>query len=172
MQENILEVRGITKSFPGTKALTNVDFSLRRGEVHALVGENGAGKSTLMNIIDGVLAPDEGEIRVEGIKVSIRNPHEAQGYGIGFVHQEIALCQHVSVAENVFMSQINADKSAFVNFRKLKRMAAELLRPLDADIDPSRTVGSLSISGQQVVEIAKALSSRCKILILDEPTSS
>jgi len=172
MQENILEVRGITKSFPGTKALTNVDFCLRKGEVHALVGENGAGKSTLMNIIDGVLPPDGGEIFVEGRKVTIGNPHEAQQFGIGFVHQEIALCQHVSVAENVFMSLINASDSAFVNFRRLKRMAAELLRPLDANIDPSRIVGSLSISNQQVVEIAKALSSRCKILILDEPTSS
>jgi ribose transport system ATP-binding protein len=172
MQENILEVRGICKTFPGTKALTKVDFCLREGEVHALVGENGAGKSTLMNIIDGVLQPDEGEILVEGEKVSIKNPHEAQRLGIGFVHQEIALCQHVSVAENIFMSRINADKGAFVDFRRLKRMAAELLRPLDAEIDPSRIVGALSISNQQVVEIAKALSFRCKILILDEPTSS
>ena len=172
MQANVLEVRGITKSFPGTQALRDVNFSLREGEVHALVGENGAGKSTLMNIVDGVLTPDAGEIFVAGKKAVIRNPYEAQRLGIGFVHQEIALCQQVSVAENVFMSHINADNSAFVNFRKLKRMAAELLRPLDADIDPSRIVGSLSISSQQVVEIAKALSSRCKILILDEPTSS
>jgi ribose transport system ATP-binding protein len=172
MQENILEVRGITKAFPGTKALTNVDFCLRKGEVHALVGENGAGKSTLMNIIDGVLPPDGGEIFVEGKKVVIRNPNEAQRLGIGFVHQEIALCQHVTVAENVFMSRISEANRVFVNFRRLKKMTAELLRPLDANIDPSRIVGSLSISNQQVVEIAKALSSRCKILILDEPTSS
>jgi ribose transport system ATP-binding protein len=172
MQEYILEARGITKSFPGTKALADVDFRLRGGEVHALVGENGAGKSTLMNIIDGVLAPDGGEILVEGRKVAVRNPSEAQRLGIGFVHQEIALCQHVSVAENVFMSHINTGKSPFVDFRRLRRMTAELLRPLDARIDPSSLVGSLSISSQQVVEIAKALSNQCKILILDEPTSS
>jgi ribose transport system ATP-binding protein len=172
MLENILEVRGVSKSFPGTKALSNVDFALRRGESHALVGENGAGKSTLMNIIDGVLTADSGEILVEGEKAVIRDPHDALRRGIGFVHQEIALCQHVSVAENIYMSRINSGKSKLVDFAKLNRMAAELLRPLGADIDPARIVGSLSISNQQVVEIAKALSERCRILILDEPTSS
>lgn len=172
MQENILEVKGITKSFPGTKALSDVSLTLKKGEVHALVGENGAGKSTLMNIIDGVLQPDSGEIYIDGKKADIKNPNDAQKLGIGFVHQEIALCQHVSVAENIFMSSINEQKEGFVNFRNLNRKAADILKPLTDEINPSRIVNTLNISKQQVVEIARALTCSCRILILDEPTSA
>jgi ribose transport system ATP-binding protein len=169
--EVVLEVKGITKSFDATKALRGVDFQLRKGEIHALVGENGAGKSTLMNIIDGVFLPDAGEIYVDGKQVHIRNPHEAQEYGIGLVHQEIALCPHVTVAENILMSAINNSKRLMVSYKKLYDQTIEILKPL-ADINPRKNVSELSVSNQQVVEIAKALSMNCKILILDEPTSA
>ncbi len=170
-QQTVLEVKGIEKSYGATRALRGVDFSLRKGEIHALVGENGAGKSTLMNIIDGVFAADAGDIFIEGNQVQIKNPHEAQELGIGFVHQEIALCPDVTVAENIFMSEINNSKKFAVNYRQLYERAAEILKPM-ADIDPKKTVSELSVSNQQVVEIAKALSMNCKIIILDEPTST
>ena len=166
-----LEVKGIEKSFPGTKALSGVDFQLRKGEIHALVGENGAGKSTLMNVIDGIYHPDAGEIFVNGQKVDIKSPLDAQRCGIGFVHQEIALCPDVTVAENVYMAAINTSKKAFVNYKELYRNTAEVLEPL-SPIKADMTVGDLSISNQQVVEIAKALTLDCKILILDEPTAA
>jgi ribose transport system ATP-binding protein len=167
----VLEVKNIEKSFGPTKALKGVSFELRAGEVHAIVGENGAGKSTLMNIIDGVLTPDAGEIYIEGKKVEIKSPHEAHSLGIGFVHQEIALCPHVSAAENVFMSEINNSRKFVMNYNKLYQRAKEILRPL-ANFDPEKKVSELSISNQQVVEIAKALSMNCKIMIFDEPTSA
>ncbi len=167
----ILEVKGIVKNFEATKALCGVDFTLKQGEIHALVGENGAGKSTLMNIIDGVFPPDAGEIFIDGKKVCIRNPHEAQNLGIGFVHQEIALCPDVTVAENILMSSINNSKKLLVNYKKLHEKAGEILKSL-AEIDPRKLVSELSVSNQQVVEIAKALSMNCKILIFDEPTSA
>ena len=166
-----LEVRGIKKFFPGTKALSGVNFQLRKGEIHALVGENGAGKSTLMNVIGGIHHPDEGEIFVNGGKVEMRSPLDAQQCGIGFVHQEIALCPDVTVAENVYMAAINTSKKALVNYKELYRKTAEVLEPL-CQIKPDTKVGDLSISNQQVVEIAKALTLDCKILILDEPTAA
>lgn len=171
MNEFALEVRGIVKDFPGTRALDKVNLTLKKGEILALVGENGAGKSTLMNVIDGVHIPEEGQIFIDGKEANIQNPRDAQLNGIGFVHQEIALCQHVTVAENVFMSELNHSDKKFVNYRELNRRAAEALSPL-ADIDPAKKVSELSISNQQIVEIAKALSLDCKILILDEPTAA
>jgi ribose transport system ATP-binding protein len=170
-QEFALEVRGIDKSFPGTRALSGVNFQLRKGEFHALVGENGAGKSTLMNIIDGVYTPDAGEIFVNGEKVEIKNPVDAQRLGIGFVHQEIALCPDVTVAENLYMASINTSKRLFVNYQELYRKTEETLAYLHP-IDPRKKVSELSISSQQVVEIAKALTLDCRILILDEPTAA
>ncbi len=170
-QQTVLEAKRIEKSFGATRALRGVDFSLRKGEIHALVGENGAGKSTLMNIIDGVFPADAGEIFIDGKHVQIRNPHEAHKLGIGFVHQEIALCPHVTVAENIFMSEIYNSKNFTVNYKQLYERAAEILKPM-SDIDPRKIVSELSVSNQQVVEIAKALSMNCKILILDEPTST
>ncbi|MCP4398457.1 MAG: sugar ABC transporter ATP-binding protein [bacterium] len=170
-EEFVLEAKGIDKSFPGTKALSEVNFQLRKDEIHALVGENGAGKSTLMNVIDGIHQPDAGEIFVNGKKVNIRNPLDAQRCGIGFVHQEIALCPDVTVAENVYMAAINASKNTFVNYKELYRKTAAVLEPL-SPIKADMNVGDLSISNQQVVEIAKALTLDCKILILDEPTAA
>ena len=169
-EELVLEVKGIDKSFPGTKALSKVNFQLRKGEIHAVVGENGAGKSTLMNVIDGVYTPDAGEIYINGKKKQIKDPLAAQKLGIGFVHQEIALCPDVTVAENLYMASINSSKALLVNYKELYAKTARALESLHP-IDPHKNVGELSISNQQVVEIAKALTLDCRILILDEPTA-
>jgi len=167
----ILEITNLSKSFGPVRALRGVGFQLRRGEIHALAGENGAGKSTLMNIIDGILRPDSGEIRLDGQPVTITSPAMAQTLGIGFVHQEIALCPDITVAENIFMAATNSSRALLMDFRGLERRAAEILQRL-GDIDPAAPVRSLSISQQQLVEIAKALTLDCRVLILDEPTAA
>jgi ribose transport system ATP-binding protein len=167
----ILDISNLSKSFGPIRALRGVRFQLRRGEIHALAGENGAGKSTLMNIIDGILRPDSGEIRLDGKPVAIASPAMAQALGIGFVHQEIALCPDITVAENIFMAVTNSSRALLMDFRDLERRAAEILRRL-GDIDPAALVRSLSISQQQLVEIAKALTLDCRVLILDEPTAA
>ena len=171
MAEPVLTIHGVTKHFGAVKALTEVDFTLERGEVHALCGENGAGKSTLMNIIAGVLQPTEGEIRVDGKAVRIASPAAAQALGIGLVHQEIALCPDASVAENMFMAATNRRRSPFMNYRALERDAQAVMNRLAA-IDVRRKVADLPISSQQLVEIAKALTLDCRVLILDEPTAA
>ncbi|MDQ0033960.1 ribose transport system ATP-binding protein [Variovorax boronicumulans] len=168
----LLELKGISKRFGASRALSGVDFSLHAGEIHALCGENGAGKSTLMNIIDGIHRPDEGEILLNGQKVVIDGPAHAMRLGIGLVHQEIALCADATVAENIFMPEINAGKQAWMNYASFNERAAKVLRRLGQDIDPATPVGDLSISSQQLVEIAKALTLDCKVLILDEPTAA
>ena len=169
--EIVLKISNVSKSFGAIQALRGVDFELRRGEVHAIAGENGAGKSTLMNIIDGILRPDSGEIVLNGQPVEITSPARAQELGIGFVHQEIALCPDVTVAENIFMAEINASRKWFMDYRALHERARAALAPL-SPIDPAVLVGTLSISSQQLVEIAKALTLDCRILILDEPTAA
>ncbi len=169
--EAILQISDLTKSFGPVRALKGVDFELRKGEIHAIAGENGAGKSTLMNIIDGILQPDSGEIRLDGRPVRIPSPAAAQKMGIGFVHQEIALCPDVSVAENIFMAATNASSSFLMNYKGLEAKAREVFAQL-SDIDPSVLVRDLSISNQQLVEIAKALTLDCRVLILDEPTAA
>ncbi|MER9919654.1 MULTISPECIES: sugar ABC transporter ATP-binding protein [unclassified Mesorhizobium] len=167
----LLKVSGLSKSFGPVRALRDVGFELRAGEIHAIAGENGAGKSTLMKVIDGILPPDSGDIQIDGRSVSIRSPLVAQKLGIGFVHQEIALCPDVSVAENIFMSITNASKALLMNYRDLEKRAAAILARL-GKIDPTAMVRSLSISQQQLVEIAKALTLDCRILIFDEPTAA
>ncbi len=167
----ILEISDLSKSFGPVRALRGVNFELRRGEIHALAGENGAGKSTLMNIIDGILQPDRGDIRLDGELVRIASPAAAQKMGIGFVHQEIALCPDVSVAENIFMATTNASRSFLMDYNGLERRAREVFAQL-SDIDPAVLVRDLSISNQQLVEIAKALTLDCRVLILDEPTAA
>ncbi|AJD44645.1 sugar ABC transporter ATP-binding protein [Rhizobium sp. SEMIA 4085] len=171
MAEPVLSIHGVTKHFGAVKALTDVDFTLERGEVHALCGENGAGKSTLMNIIAGVLQPSEGEIRVDGKVVRISSPAAAQSLGIGLVHQEIALCPDATVAENMFMAATNRRRAPFMNYRALERDAQAVMDRLAA-IDVRRKVADLPISSQQLVEIAKALTLDCRVLILDEPTAA
>jgi len=170
-QQTSLEVSRVSKAFGPVQALQDVDFVLRAGEVHALAGENGAGKSTLMNIIDGILSPDSGEIRIRGQLAEIRSPEQAQALGIGFVHQEIALCGDMTVAENIFMATTNRRRSFWMNYGEIREKAREVLSSL-GDIAPDRLVGDLTISQQQIVEIAKALTLDCTILILDEPTAA
>jgi len=167
-----LEAHGISKSFGAVRALSDVRFDLRKGEVHALMGENGAGKSTLMNIFDGILRADAGEIRLAGKAVEISSPQLAQELGIGLVHQEIALCPDISVAENIFMAATNRRRKLLMNYGEVRSKARKVLASLADDIDPDALVGQLSISQQQIVEIAKALTLDCSILILDEPTAA
>jgi ribose transport system ATP-binding protein len=167
----ILELENISKAFGAVQALKAVDFDLRRGEIHAVVGENGAGKSTMMNIIDGIVRADSGEIRVDGQTVEITSPAVAQRLGIGFVHQEIELCPDVTVAENIFMAVTNSSRAWLMDYAALERRSAEILRQL-GDVDPTMLVRDLPISKQQLVEIAKALTLDCRVIILDEPTAA
>jgi len=171
-QSHVLEAVGISKSFGPVRALSNVDFSLRRGEVHALAGENGAGKSTLMNIFAGILQADDGEIRLNGKPVRVTSPQVAQNFGIGLVHQEIVLCPDVSVAENISMAATNRRRALFMDYAQVHRHARAVLSSLSDEINPAALAGDLSISQQQIVEIAKALILDCAILILDEPTAA
>ncbi len=171
MTEPVLSLRGVSKSFGDIRVLSDIDFDLMPGEIHAIGGENGAGKSTLMNIIAGIHRPDTGTVSLRGKPVSISSPVTAQKLGIAIVHQEIALCPDVSVAENVMMPLINASRSPFVNYRAIRRKAAEILGRFTS-VSPEARLGSLSISSQQLVEIARALSLECEILILDEPTAA
>ncbi len=171
MTQPILEVKNISKRFFATQALSGVSLSVRAGSVHAVMGENGAGKSTLMNIIGGVYIKDEGEVWLAGKQIEILSPHDAQMAGIGFVHQEIALCQHISVAENVFMS---AASGSFVKFKDIYDETKRLLEDFEghSHIDPRQKVRDLSISQQQVIEIVKALSMNSKVIIFDEPPAA
>ena len=169
----LLELEHISKSFGKNEVLTDVNFELEAGEVHALLGENGAGKSTMLNIIGGLLEPNGGVIRINGEEKKINSIHEAKDLGIGFVHQEIELCQDVTVAENIMMTSISDSNKLKVNFRKVEEEAAKILEPIVGDaIDPRAVVATLPISQQQVVEIAKALAYKCRILLLDEPTAA
>jgi ribose transport system ATP-binding protein len=166
-----LSLRGIVKRFPGVLALNGVDFDLRRGEIHALVGENGAGKSTLMKIIAGMEQPDEGTITLDGKERRFGHVLDAQNAGIAFIHQELALTPHLSVAENIFLAR-EPMRGPFVDRKRLKAATQALLDRLKVDIAPGAIVRFLSVAQQQMVEIAKALSLNARVLIMDEPTSS
>ena len=172
MEKNVvLTMRGIYKEFPGVKALQNVDFTLREGEIHALMGENGAGKSTLVKVLTGVYIKDAGEIRIAGHEepVSIRSPQDAQNLGISTVYQEITLCPNLTVAENMY---IGRGKYTFVNRRAQEKKADELLQKLNIPAKGAQQLGTCSLAVQQMVAIARAVDMDCKVLILDEPTSS
>lgn len=170
-EEILLKAINIKKSFPGVQALKGVNFELRKGEVHVLVGENGAGKSTLMKIFAGVYQPDEGEIYVNGQKVDINSPKKAQDLGISIIYQELNLCQHLNVAQNIFLGR-EPRKGIFVDENKMMNDAKEILDYLNVDINPREKVKNLPIGKQQMVEIAKAVSLKSNILIMDEPTSA
>ena len=172
MESNIiLSMRGIYKEFPGVKALQNIDFTLREGEVHALMGENGAGKSTLVKVLTGVYEKDAGEIRIAGFDnpVSIRSPQDAQNLGISTVYQEITLCPNLTVAENMYIGRGNYK---FVNRRAQEKSATVLLDKLNIPAKAGQQLGTCSLAVQQMVAIARAVDMDCKVLILDEPTSS
>ncbi len=171
--EILLEARGISKSFPGVKALQNVDFTLRGGQIHALVGENGAGKSTLMKILSGIYQPDEGEIRYRGKQITLPNPLSAQQTGISVIHQEFFLMNHLTVAQNMFIGREPKRFAGLLNDEHaLNKKAGELLDRLGVKIDPRIQVGRLTVAAQQMVEIAKALSFNSSVLIMDEPTAA
>ena len=168
---SLLELRGIYKSFPGVKALQNVDFTLREGEIHALMGENGAGKSTLIKVLTGVYVKDEGDIYIKGHTgpVQIHSPKQAQEVGISTVYQEISLCPNLSVAENIFLGR---SEGRIISWRKMNKQAGELLDSLGIAVKPTQQLASCSIAVQQMVAIARAVDMDCSVLILDEPTSS
>ena len=167
--ENILTMEGISKSFPGVKALDNVDFKLRKGEIHALMGENGAGKSTLIKVITGVYEKDAGLIDLDGNPIHFKAPQEAQNSGIGTVYQEITLCPNLTVAENMF---IGRGRNPFVQWKQMNEKASQLLDSLGIPASPTQELTSCSLAVQQMIAIARAVDMDCKILILDEPTSS
>lgn len=174
MENNvILKMQGITKLFPGVKALQNVDFTLRKNEIHALMGENGAGKSTLIKVLTGVYAMDEGRVQIDGSEqaVVIRSPQEAQRKGINTVYQEINLCPNLSVAENLFIDR-EPRRFGLIDWKEMHTRSAALLDSLDIQVDPARQLGDCSIAVQQMIAIARAVDMQCKVLILDEPTSS
>lgn len=169
----ILEMRGVSKSFPGVKALDRAELEVRAGEVHCLVGENGAGKSTLMKILAGAVPLDEGEIRIDGQPVHVRSPHHAQQLGISMIYQEFNLSPYLSVAENIFLGrEPRYARTPFVNWQAMYDQARELLRRINVDIDVRRPVNELSIAQQQMVEIAKALSFAAKVIVMDEPSAT
>jgi ribose transport system ATP-binding protein len=166
-----LVMRGIAKTFHGVRALDDVSFECRAGEVHAICGENGAGKSTLMNILGGVYRPDAGSIALDGREIAFNHPIEARRAGISIIHQEMSLLPYRSVAENIFLGEERV-RFGFVDRRAMQAGAAEILARLGSRIDPRIEAGKLAISDQQIVEIAKALAIDARILVLDEPTAA
>ena len=168
----IITMKGISKSFPGVQALEDVDFSLKSGEIHALVGENGAGKSTLIKILTGVEQPDIGTIILNQQTTSIRSPQHAQALGISTVYQEVNLCPNLTVAENILIGR-EPMKLGSIDWKAMNNRARQILQGLDIDLDVTRTLGSCSVAVQQTAAIARALEiSSARVLILDEPTSS
>jgi ribose transport system ATP-binding protein len=163
----LARLTAIAKSFGGVHALRGVDFDVQSGEVHALIGENGAGKSTLMRVLGGEMPPSSGEIRIDGKTTELHGPRAARAHGIAIIHQELALAPDLSVAENIFLGEL----SGVISWSALRRRAGELIASLGFDIDPARRVSSLAVAHQQVVEIAKALSRKLKIIVFDEPTA-
>jgi ABC-type sugar transport system ATPase subunit len=165
----LLKGRGIAKSFPGVRALDDVQITVRRGRLNALLGENGAGKSTLMNILAGVLPPDAGEILIDRQPQVFQNPREAQEAGVAIIHQELNLLPELSVAENVFLGREPRTRLGLIDYAAMHRDTAALLAQLDLAVDPRTPVRRLRLGAQQVVEIAKALALNARILIMDEP---
>ena len=169
----VLAVEGLSKSFPGVRALHDVRFDVRAGEVHALLGENGAGKSTLIKIVSGVYRPDAGTIRIDGGEVQFGGPQEAQAAGIATVFQELLLFPELSVAENIFLGHAPRTRFGGIDWRAMRARASEILTSLEIDeLDVDAPVSSLSVANRQRVEIAKALSLKARVLILDEPTAA
>jgi len=168
----LLELKGISKRFGGVKALTEVNLSIKEGEVHALLGENGAGKSTLMKILSGGYSCDSGTILINGKEVKIDSPVQAQKMGVGIIYQEFSLVPHMTVAENLFLAREKTSKGGFLKIREMNRLASEYLERLHVKIDPTEQVNNLSIAEKQFVEIAKALTLEIRVLILDEPSAT
>jgi len=171
-REFILSMNNISKTFPGVNALENVDFSLKEGEVHALIGENGAGKSTLIKVLTGVEHPDTGSIELDGKLVQVRSPQHSQEIGISTVYQEINLCTNISIAENIMLGY-EPRRWGGIDWKKMNAFAVQAMKRLNIDIDVTQPLGNCSVAIQQMVAIARSLEiTTAKILILDEPTSS
>lgn len=171
-EEYLLNMLNITIEFPGVLALDNVCFNLRRGEVHILLGENGAGKSTLMKVLSGVYKKTKGTIIYKGEMVEIQDVHHAQELGIGIIYQELNLLPNLSVAENIYIGRQPKTKSGKINWKKMYSDAEQLLQELDVELDPKKLVRDLGVGQQQMVEVAKAVSKKVDVLIMDEPTSA
>ena len=170
-QKTILTMKGITKTFPGVKALSNVDFKLCEGDIHALMGENGAGKSTLIKVLTGIYPFDAGEIIMDGKAMVNKSPQDAQNNGISTVYQEVNLCPNLTVAENLFIGR-EPKKLGMINWKEMNSRSKVLLESLDIDVAPTTLLDECSIAIQQMIAIARAVDMECKVLILDEPTSS
>jgi ribose transport system ATP-binding protein len=171
MGELLVEMTGISKSFPGVHALDDARFELRAGEVHALVGENGAGKSTLMKVLCGIYARDAGVIKVKGVEAYPANPKDAQNLGIAIIHQELNLMGHLTVAQNIFIGR-EPHRGPLLDEKALRRQTLDLFEELHIHLDPGARVSKLAVAQQQMVEIAKALSFNSDVLIMDEPTAA
>ncbi len=173
MNETVLSMKGIHKRFMGVHALKSVDFELQSGEIHALVGENGAGKSTLMKVLTGIYEKDSGEIHFQGKLFHPHNPKQALTAGIGIIHQELNMMEHLTVAQNIFIGRESMKGGGlFLDDKRQKQRAGELFKRLNMNIDPADTLSQLTVGKQQMVEIAKAVSHDLKVLILDEPTAA
>src|SRR5580693_9307400 len=169
----LISIQRLSKSFPGVRALYDVQFELLAGEVHALVGENGAGKSTLMKILAGIYSKDNGDIFYNGQPVSFASPRAAQMMGIGIIHQELQLMNHLTVAQNIFIGREPRGRlGVFLDEDKLNRQARDILAHMHLKLDPRAIVGRLTVAKQQMVEIAKAFSFNSRVLIMDEPTAA
>ena len=171
MSEYVQELKGITKIFPGVKALNNVQFQLKPGEIHALMGENGAGKSTFIKVITGVHKAEEGEMFLNGQKVDFKGPKDAQEAGIAAVYQHPTSYPDLTVTENIFMNH-EIKKNGIMQWKQMNAEAQQYLDQLDADFKSTAEMGALTVAQQQMVEIAKAVSTHAKIIILDEPTAA
>jgi len=171
INENLISFENISKNYPGVKALNEVSFKIKKGEIHCLVGENGAGKSTLLKILTGEISAYEGILSFSGENIKFKNPHEAIIAGISIVHQELNLCHNLNVVQNVFLGREIRDKG-HVNWQKMKSITKKYLNILKLDIDPNKPVKHFNVAQQQLIEITKAVALKSKLLVLDEPTSS
>ncbi|QNK87366.1 sugar ABC transporter ATP-binding protein [Sporosarcina sp. resist] len=169
----MIEMTGISKSFDGNSVLTNVEFSVKKGEIHALMGENGAGKSTLMKILTGIYARDTGEVKVRGKLVDFKNPKEAEHAGIAVIHQELNILPDLTVAENLFLgNEKTFGKSGILKTKEMNKKAKVILGELGLDVDVKTVARELSVGKQQIIEIAKAMSSNAEVIVMDEPTAA
>lgn len=169
---DILQMKNISKSFPGVKALSNVNFDVKSGEIHSLIGQNGAGKSTLMGILNGITIQDYGELLINDKVIVIKNPKDALDFNFSIVHQEFALCNNLSVAENIFLGNEPISKYGHIDFKKIKDNAIKILKSINVNIDINELVENLNTSQWQIIEICKALAKNPKFIVLDEPTAS
>ena len=172
MSEYVIDMKHISKTYPGVKALSDVQLQIREGEVHSLVGENGAGKSTLIKMLAGVEQPDDGaEIYINGKPANIKSPSDAIEQGISVIYQDISLFPNMTVAENICVGQ-QGEKNSLVNWKKINQIAKECLSEFNVEMDVRETLGNVGIAKQQIVAIVRAVYSNAKVIIMDEPTAS